>query len=94
VSVPCSPVQPASEGIMDDDKVKCPQSGSEQVHAEKRGWTLQTGAIGSDKIVHHLPEVRSQVRARKTTVTSPMTPIVWVVVGVIALVVLISILSE
>ena len=79
---------------MDDDKVKCPQCGSEQVHAEKRGWTLQTGAIGSDKIVITCLKCGHKFEPGKTTVTSPMTPIVWVVVGVIALIVLISILSE
>ena len=31
--------------------VKCPQCGSSQVHAEKRGWNAWTGFLGSGKIV-------------------------------------------
>jgi hypothetical protein len=34
-----------------DDAVKCPNCGSIQVHAEKRGWRLTTGFFGSGKIV-------------------------------------------
>ncbi len=34
-----------------DDAVKCPECGSAQVHAEKRGWRLTTGFLGSGKIV-------------------------------------------
>ena len=33
-----------------DDQVKCPRCGSAQIHAEKRGWRLTTGFIGSSKI--------------------------------------------
>ena len=36
---------------MSEDGVKCPKCGSTQVHAEKRGWSLMTGLIGSGKIV-------------------------------------------
>jgi hypothetical protein len=33
-----------------EDAVKCPKCGSGQIHAEKRGWRLTTGFIGSGKI--------------------------------------------
>lgn len=33
-----------------EDGVKCTKCGSTQVHAEKRGWKLTTGFIGSGKI--------------------------------------------
>jgi DNA-directed RNA polymerase subunit RPC12/RpoP len=36
---------------MDDSKVKCPRCGSEQIHAEKRGWNMWTGDLGSGKII-------------------------------------------
>lgn len=36
---------------MDDDKVRCPKCGSDQVHAGKRGWNTWTGFIGSGKII-------------------------------------------
>jgi DNA-directed RNA polymerase subunit RPC12/RpoP len=36
---------------MEDDKVKCPKCGSDQVHAGKRGWNAWTGFIGSGKII-------------------------------------------
>ena len=32
-----------------DDAVKCTKCGSTQVHAEKRGWDLSTGFLGSSK---------------------------------------------
>jgi DNA-directed RNA polymerase subunit RPC12/RpoP len=35
---------------MAGDKVLCPNCGSANIHAEKRGWTLMTGMIGSRKI--------------------------------------------
>jgi hypothetical protein len=34
-----------------DEAVKCPECGSAEVHAEKRGWRLTTGFFGSGKIV-------------------------------------------
>ena len=34
-----------------DVPVKCPYCGSPQVHAEKRGWKLTTGLIGSGKVL-------------------------------------------
>ena len=33
-----------------DSSVRCPKCGSNQVHAERRGWNLWTGAIGMHKI--------------------------------------------
>ena len=36
---------------MSEDSVKCPECGSSQVHAEKRGWKWTTGVIGSGKIM-------------------------------------------
>ena len=33
-----------------DDAVKCTKCGSTQVHAEKRGWDLTTGFLGSSKV--------------------------------------------
>jgi len=36
---------------MKDCPVKCPSCGSEQVHAEKRGWRVTTGFIGSSKVL-------------------------------------------
>jgi len=33
------------------DQLKCPRCGSTQIHAEKRGWRLTTGFIGSGKIM-------------------------------------------
>jgi predicted Zn-ribbon and HTH transcriptional regulator len=33
-----------------DDQVKCPRCKSTQVHAEKRGWSLGSGLIGSGAI--------------------------------------------
>lgn len=35
----------------DDRPVQCPKCRSNQVHAEKRGWSLTTGMIGASKIV-------------------------------------------
>lgn len=34
-----------------EENVKCPKCGSTQIHAEKRGWSLMTGMIGSSKII-------------------------------------------
>lgn len=34
----------------DTDAVRCTKCGSTQIHAEKRGWKLTTGFIGSSKI--------------------------------------------
>ena len=34
-----------------DDSVRCPECGSTQVHAEKRGWSVMAGLISSGKIV-------------------------------------------
>lgn len=34
-----------------DATVRCPRCGSVQVHAEKRGWSVWTGLMGSGKIV-------------------------------------------
>src|SRR4051794_1578286 len=42
-------VRPIVEKKM-DDRVLCPKCGSAQLHAEKRGWTLLTGFIGSAKV--------------------------------------------
>jgi DNA-directed RNA polymerase subunit RPC12/RpoP len=36
---------------MAGDEVKCPKCGSDQVRAQKRGWNIWTGFIGSGKIV-------------------------------------------
>lgn len=33
-----------------DAAIKCPNCGSTQIHAEKRGWRLITGFFGSSKI--------------------------------------------
>jgi len=33
------------------NQVKCPKCGSDQIHAEKRGWSFWTGFFGSGKIV-------------------------------------------
>jgi hypothetical protein len=33
------------------DNIKCPRCGSEQVSANKKGWTVTTGLIGSSKII-------------------------------------------
>jgi len=33
-----------------EDSVKCTKCGSTQIHAEKRGWKMTTGFIGSGKI--------------------------------------------
>lgn len=33
-----------------DESVKCPKCGSTQLHADKRGWNMTTGFIGSGKI--------------------------------------------
>ena len=38
----------ANEG-QGDAAVTCPKCGSTQVHAEKRGWDLSTGFLGSSK---------------------------------------------
>ncbi len=35
----------------DDDTVRCPECGSRQIHAEKRGWNFWFGLIGSGTIV-------------------------------------------
>ena len=34
-----------------EDQVVCPSCGSTQIHAEKRGFRLATGFIGSGKIL-------------------------------------------
>src|SRR5580700_9123289 len=34
-----------------DDALRCPKCGSSQIHAEKRGWRMTTGFIGSGKIM-------------------------------------------
>jgi DNA-directed RNA polymerase subunit RPC12/RpoP len=36
---------------MENNPVQCPSCGSTQIHAEKRGWNIWTGLIGSGKIV-------------------------------------------
>ena len=33
------------------DDVRCPKCGSSKIHAEKRGWSIWIGFIGSGKIV-------------------------------------------
>jgi predicted RNA-binding Zn-ribbon protein involved in translation (DUF1610 family) len=35
----------------DKDEVMCPKCGSTKLHAEKRGWSIWVGFIGSGKIV-------------------------------------------
>lgn len=35
----------------DPDPVKCPSCRSTQIHAEKRGWNIVSGLLGSSKIV-------------------------------------------
>ena len=37
--------------MADETPVTCPKCGSTQIHAEKRGWNLLTGFIGSGQIV-------------------------------------------
>ena len=44
------------------DEVKCPKCGSTQVHAEKRGWSLMKGMIGSGKIILTCFEVWAQIQ--------------------------------
>ena len=36
---------------MTDEKIRCPKCESTEVHAEKKGWSLLTGLIGSGDIV-------------------------------------------
>lgn len=36
---------------MSADDVKCPKCGSAKIHAEKRGWSIWVGFIGSAQIV-------------------------------------------
>ncbi len=33
------------------DEIRCPKCKSTQVHAEKRGWKLTTGFLGSSNMV-------------------------------------------
>jgi DNA-directed RNA polymerase subunit RPC12/RpoP len=33
------------------DDVRCPKCGSAKIHAEKRGWSMWVGFMGSGKIV-------------------------------------------
>jgi hypothetical protein len=50
---PCAVMGPArirERMATSDDIVKCTKCGSTQIHAEKRGWKLTTGPIGSGKI--------------------------------------------
>jgi DNA-directed RNA polymerase subunit RPC12/RpoP len=34
-----------------EDSIKCPKCGSTQLSANKKGWTMTTGMIGSSKIL-------------------------------------------
>jgi len=34
-----------------DDDIRCPKCGSAKIHAEKRGYSMWSGLIGSGKIV-------------------------------------------
>ncbi len=43
--------KPATRKFESDQTVKCPKCHSTQVHAEKRGWSLLSGFIGSRRIV-------------------------------------------
>lgn len=36
---------------MPDDAIQCPACGSTQIHAEKRGWSIGTGLLGSASII-------------------------------------------
>lgn len=38
-----------TETIIPDDIVRCPKCGSTQIQLQKRGWTLTTGLMGSNK---------------------------------------------
>lgn len=40
-----------SDKINPSDEIKCPQCGSNQVHAGQRGWKWTTGIIGSGKVI-------------------------------------------
>jgi hypothetical protein len=42
---------PRESSAREDATIRCPQCGSLQVHAEKRGYNIWTGFIGSGKIV-------------------------------------------
>ena len=35
---------------MPEDQIKCPHCGSTQIHAERRGWSIWTGLLGSGQI--------------------------------------------
>ena len=41
----------ATTNQTEESKVKCPECGSFQIHADQRGWSGLTGFIGSGKIV-------------------------------------------
>jgi hypothetical protein len=43
--------RPRESSAREDATIRCPQCGSLQVHAEKRGYSIWTGFIGSGKIV-------------------------------------------
>lgn len=43
--------RPRESSAREDTTIRCPQCGSLQVHAEKRGYSIWTGFIGSGKIV-------------------------------------------
>jgi uncharacterized membrane protein len=42
--------KPAARKFEPDQAVKCPKCHSTQVHAEKRGWSLLSGFIGSSRV--------------------------------------------
>src|ERR1019366_2699786 len=50
--LPPPPVIQVPSGVGSSERgVVCPRCGSDQVHAEKRGWRWTTGFIGSGKIL-------------------------------------------
>lgn len=80
------------------NEIKCPRCGSDQVSANKKGWSLTTGAIGMNKIRitclkcgkqfkprEDLDSVKKNKELQKEAMKSPLFWIILVVIFIILL---------
>lgn len=70
------------------DAILCPRCGSQQLHAEKRGWTAKTGFFGSSTIILTCLKCGYQFRPGETTLRTGPEPaarvLFWMVVLIVA----------
>lgn len=79
---------------MEDEQIKCPKCGSTQLSANKKGWTMTTGLIGSSNVLitclkcgkqfkpgKDLDAVNAQtIKAREMRAKLEKSPLYWLFV--------------